>query len=357
MKSGSQHERNDGWKNPDKMARIEPPPLAEFATSLSAPKPKEVRIAKALCAPQPFSNAPAADIDGTQGRRPPTKRVPRTIIVPNNSSKNRRKSRKRSKQKSSRRIHGNGKLSSSSRSSSASRANQRKKNTTEPENDIGARPLESNTKRSTALFPSIVEETAKAPCASVAVAGSASTVKTVLTSFDHSVLSSKASPQYTSNTSQSSHRASVVRRKPYPRKLKQRSKASISSFTGDVLSTSHDSRDLNCEVSVVESVREARLEAEFDDRIKSEIVETVPEVHPFIQSDMEEPQTTNTQSLTHSQGISKNKDMNYESGSHLETQGKDTQEAGTPKTPLSRFKGALHATRIVFKKILCYNTK
>ncbi len=399
IKSGSHHERNDGWKNPDKMAGIKPPPLqappiAKLAkpcsppSSLSAPQPNEAGIAKPLCAPQPFSNAPKADIDGTQGRRPRTRRVPRTIIISTSSSKDRKKSRRRRKQRSSKRVHGDQKLRSCSRSR-------------EPENDIGARPLESNAKRDTTIFASIVEERSKDPCIEVAMAGSTSTARTVSTSFDHSVLSSKAPPNYTADTSHSGHHVEMVRRKPYPKKSRQRSKASISSFTGDVLSTSgttrmassadtstrfslsersrtitegrhssstsysmgirnHDSRELTGEVSIVGSVvDETQLEAESVDRIKSRIDEAV-EDRPFIGGDEENPQAINTESCTHSQSNSDDGDFLhetsnsiYESASHAKIQGSDTQETMRAKATPSKLSGGVHVTR-KNQKISCF---
>ena len=386
----------DGWETPSKMARPLRAPQPDVSTplgpvpSLSAPQPKEATPTKPLCAPQPFSNAPEADVDGTE------RRFKRTARVSNSGSRHRRKSgssNASNKKRSSKRIHRDRRQSNSGRKSKAS---PKSSNTMEPEHDSGAQPLHGNAIRKPSFIASMAEAS-NVPYASVALVGSISTAKTATeTSFDHSSISNNAPLHNNNSSNSSSNQETIARQKPYPRKYPSLSRISKTSFTGDIAtvsrtrvasSTDTDEANNNAqqgristsarismsgrsgtstedrfsstsfsmdmgypgsresrEFSIVANVvDEAQLEAEFAERMKSRIVEAV-EIRPSLTGDEENPRISNTYSYTnnrisnahsnsHSGSGIHESSSNHENSSHHDSDGNDEEEPQREKKP------------------------
>eukprot|EP00533_Pseudo-nitzschia_delicatissima_P005675 CAMPEP_0116083782 /NCGR_PEP_ID=MMETSP0327-20121206/3459_1 /TAXON_ID=44447 /ORGANISM="Pseudo-nitzschia delicatissima, Strain B596" /LENGTH=416 /DNA_ID=CAMNT_0003574697 /DNA_START=37 /DNA_END=1291 /DNA_ORIENTATION=- len=365
---------DEGWKMPGRKARLKPSPLrapqpdvatpVKPAPHLSAPQPKEATVAKPLCAPQPFSNGPGADIDGTERRYKRKTRV---------SSNHRRKSgsssnSSNSKRRSSRRVHRERKNSTTSRTSRTSKCSFGSGNTMEPDDDAGAQPLQGNIVRKPSFVASLAEAS-NVPYAAVAVVGSNSTAQTTETSFDQSAISNNRPLHY--NNSRTIP-ATVTQQSSYRRKFPPHSWASKTSFTGEIVSSSRprmssvtntddgyrtvqqgristsarsgtttedrfsstsfsmemgypDSREFSIVASVVD---EAQLEAEFAERMKSRIVEAV-EVRPSITGDEEALRSSNSYSYTHNnRGVS-----NSHSGSNSNSNSSDQEVVNLESAP------------------------
>lgn len=284
-----------------------------------------------LNAPQPFSNAPEADFDAIE------RRFVRTTSIGNPRVGS-------GKRKFNRRIHQRDRrLSSTSRTSKGGSmgSNTSSSNNMEPENDVGALPLSGNVVRKPSFAVSD-EEVAKMPYASVAVVGSNSTRTTAVSNEEST--QSHHGPLHINNNLNTISTLEKARQISYQKKFAQVSRVSKTSFAGDIVSSTRsrrktsnvdaekdkpviakgkmaarmsdlttegrfsstsfslevmpDSREISQEFNVVaDVVDEAQLEAEFERRLKSRIVEAV-EIRPTHTTDEENPHNNDHNSYT-----------------------------------------------------------
>lgn len=198
-------------------------------------------------------------------------------------------------------------LKSSTSTGSKDSASASSSNNMEPENDAGAQPLRGNIVRKPSIIASMAEASGM-PYASVALVGSVSTDKTMETSYEQSVGSRNNNSVSNNNISTlEAHRRTSQQAKKFP----PVSRSSKLSFAGNIISSSKVRRtssmdpdpdedekgpgristsarisstefsinfaDLSSrDTSIVaEVVDEAQIEAEFEERVRSRMVEAV----------------------------------------------------------------------------------
>jgi len=247
----------------------------------------------------------------------------------------------------------------------------------EPEDDAGAQPLQGNVVRKPSFVASLAEAS-NVPYAAVAVVGSNSTSQGTETSNDQGAASSNGPIHYNNNYNSSSAKpGAVARQGSYRRKFPPHSRSSKTSFTGEIITASRprmsatstddgyrnvqqgristsarsgtttedrfssasfsmemgypESREISKEFSIVAySVDEAQLEAEFEERMKSRIVEAV-EIRP---SDDEGPLSSNSQSGS-SANDSSSDHQDYQQESALQVDRNDIEGAPVESSPPS----------------------
>jgi hypothetical protein len=377
-------ERGVGLRTPSRRARPGPSSLRAPqpnastpvipAPPLSVPHPEEALLVVPLCAPQPFSNAPEADLDGTERGFIRTSSITSSGNCYNNNNYSNRMnnlSRKRGSTHSNsnrrfnqRDIHLDRQRGSSSSTitsqdseiscdGSTEQHSTSNSNTMEPENDAGAQPLHRNVVRRPSFTVSRAEAS-KMPYATVAHVGSGSTAQTTEISF-HSVASNHG-PLH--NTDNSISNQEIRRKNSYKKTYPPLSRTFKTSFAGDIISSSRTrrsasmdpdeennnnaqkgtkmdtkrsltttegrmsstsfsiemlpgSREISKEFSLVANVvDEAQLETEFIERMKKRMVEAV-EIRSSHTEDEENPQT--------SSNSRSNSSNNGESSSHRES--------------------------------------
>ncbi len=368
---------DERWRTPGRKAGLKASPLRAPqpvvstpiipAPHLSAPQPKESTMVKPLCAPQPFSNGPGADIDGTERRYKRKTRVSSSRSRRSGSSSNSSKSKRRS----SKRIHRQRKNSTTSRTSRTSKCSFGSGNTMEPEDDAGAQPLHGNVVRKPSFVVSLAEAS-NVPYAAVALVGSNSV--STETSYNQGAVSNNGPLNHNNS---SAVPGAVARQGSYRRKFPPHSRASKSSFAGEIITSSRprmsatstddgyrnvqqgristsamsggttedrissasfsmemgypESAEISREFSIVAySVDEAQLEAEFEERMKSRIVEAV-EVRP---SDDDGPRNSNSQSGSSDNDYSRHNE-NHQPESALEVDRNDVEGSPQESSPTS----------------------